>query len=77
VAADYHDRLPRRSDETFLVARTDDNGVVFLVQDGLDASHAAALCSRVAAIGHKQHFSVHPYRSEERRLVLRQIGIRE
>jgi hypothetical protein len=59
-----------------LVLRTDDNGNVFLVRDGLAAEQADALSRDLAASAHKQHYSTHAYGEGNRRAVLDGLGVR-
>jgi len=64
------------SNVVHLVVRTDDNGNVFPVRDGLTREEAERLCSCLAASAHKQHYDAIPYEAGHLHAVLLRLGAR-
>lgn len=68
-------RIRRAMPPTYMVIRSDDNGIVFAVEDGLDWSEAHKLEKLMTARGHKQTYSVISYTDDTKSEVLEMHGV--
>lgn len=69
------ERIRRAMPPTYMVIRSDDNGLVFTVEDGLTWTEAHKLEKTMTARGHKQTYSVISYTDDSKSDVLELHGV--
>jgi fructose-specific component phosphotransferase system IIB-like protein len=54
----------------FVITRTDDNGICYLVQDGLTREQAFVICDSLTASAHKQTYEILHWADDQDRRIL-------